>query len=154
MTAAACCCCGLQLQRACEATARELSAVTADKVSLQQQLTQSQDSVDALAAELQDTLAKVDDKDTQLQALAEQLEEEQNQHNAAVQQVCGVLMMWGALRCNRCSVHLVCNSTGDTAVWQACENILQQHMFITYRWVPCSTSPCFLCVEHGTVMDM
>lgn len=78
---------GLQLQRACEATAHELATATAGKVALQQQYEQAQESIDALAAELQDTLGKVQEKESDIQALAEQLEIEQRQNMEASQQV-------------------------------------------------------------------
>lgn len=61
--------------------------MTADKVSLQQQCADVRNSMEALAEELQEALAKVDEKETEVQALAEQLEDEQQQRQAAEQQV-------------------------------------------------------------------
>lgn len=77
----------VQLQRACEATAHELAQATADKVAMQQNATQAQESVDALAAELQDTLAVLADKKGQVDALMAQLEAEQTANRLAAQNV-------------------------------------------------------------------
>lgn len=95
----------VQLQRACEATAHELATVTTDKVALQQQYKQSQESIDALAAELQETLAKVDEKETQVEALVEQLDAEQAENKVAAQKVS---MFRRVTHCH-CMLCMLCN---------------------------------------------
>lgn len=63
-----------QLRQALDAAAGELSSLSADKASFDQQHTQAQESIDALVAELQDTLARLDQEQQQAGQLSERLQ--------------------------------------------------------------------------------
>lgn len=65
----------LQLRRACDAATTELASVTADKAQLSQQHDKAQESIDALVAELQDTLGRLEQQQQQAGQLSDRLQQ-------------------------------------------------------------------------------
>jgi peptidoglycan hydrolase CwlO-like protein len=90
----------LQLRRACEATADELSSVIGDRTALRSELDQAQLSIDALAAELQETADKAQAGEARSTELEAQLQESQQARSLAQQQV-GGRRVRAALGCAR-----------------------------------------------------
>lgn len=76
-----------QLRRALDATADELASVTGDKANLDQHHHQAQESIDALVAELQDTLARLEQEQQQAGQLSEQLKSLSTEGTAMQKQV-------------------------------------------------------------------
>jgi septal ring factor EnvC (AmiA/AmiB activator) len=106
-------CVPLQLRRACEATADELASVTGDRSALRCELDQAQLSIDALAAELQETVDKAQAGEARTAELEAQLQASEQARGLAQQQVLPGVQHGSHLLalCVQCCVHVSCPST-------------------------------------------
>jgi septal ring factor EnvC (AmiA/AmiB activator) len=107
----------LQLRRACEATADELSSVIGDRTALRSELDQAQLSIDALAAELQETVDKAQAGEARSTELDAQLQESEQARSLAQQQV--------GHRSARTALSVAINSVAHTRKPRYLENLGQ-----------------------------
>lgn len=86
----------VQLRRAYEATADELASVTGDRSTLRREHDQAQLSIDALAAELQETAEKAQAGEAHSSGLLAELQESEQARSLAQQQV-NTTRLWAGM---------------------------------------------------------
>jgi len=115
----------LQLRRACSKANNELAAVSEDRANLHEQHQKAQESIDALVAELQDTLARLEQEQKQAGLLSDKLQQSSADAAAKQKQVrlcyvggcaCGVTTAstsTGAVPAGSSSFKHCCSLAGD-----------------------------------------
>jgi septal ring factor EnvC (AmiA/AmiB activator) len=79
--------CMLQLQQNCSALEEALAGTADDRESLQQQLQQSQDSLDAVAGELQAQITRADAAEAAVEQLNNELQAAHQEQHSMFQEV-------------------------------------------------------------------
>lgn len=118
----------LQLRRACSKANNELAAVSEDRANLHEQHQKAQESIDALVAELQDTLARLEQEQKQAGLLSDKLQQLSADAAAKQKQVrmClrGLMCLW----CDHCLYACWTCPAGTTALLQGMLALAIEHL--------------------------